>query len=126
MIATRVERQTGLEPAASGLGSRRSTIELLPQNDAVFPGRHLLSFRTRPAFTDGSCPAYQLFIQRQGSCKLPLFRHGLSPSSSVTHFRFATVRYYPNHSTGLERIAGIEPAFPAWEAGVLPMNHIRR
>ena len=31
MIATRVERQTGLEPAASGLGSRRSTIELLPQ-----------------------------------------------------------------------------------------------
>ena len=25
----------------------------------------------------------------------------------------------------LERTTGIEPAFPAWEAGVLPLNHIR-
>ena len=24
----------------------------------------------------------------------------------------------------LEQITGVEPAFPAWEAGVLPMNHI--
>ena len=23
-----------------------------------------------------------------------------------------------------KQITGIEPAFPAWEAGVLPMNHI--
>ena len=26
--------------------------------------------------------------------------------------------------TKKEQITGIEPAFPAWEAGVLPMNHI--
>ena len=25
----------------------------------------------------------------------------------------------------LERIMGIEPTYPAWEAGVLPMNYIR-
>ncbi len=25
----------------------------------------------------------------------------------------------------LERMTGIEPALPAWEAGVLPMNYIR-
>src|SRR5690606_33891579 len=25
----------------------------------------------------------------------------------------------------LERMTGIEPAFPAWEAGVLPLNYIR-
>ena len=24
-----------------------------------------------------------------------------------------------------KRITGIEPAYPAWEAGVLPMNYIR-
>ena len=23
-----------------------------------------------------------------------------------------------------KQITGVEPAFPAWEAGVLPMNHI--
>ena len=26
----------------------------------------------------------------------------------------------------MERMTGIEPALPAWEAGVLPMNYIRR
>lgn len=26
----------------------------------------------------------------------------------------------------LERMRGIEPPLPAWEAGVLPLNHIRR
>ena len=26
----------------------------------------------------------------------------------------------------LERIAGIEPVTPAWEAGVLPLNYIRK
>ena len=31
--------------------------------------------------------------------------------------------YYSSKS--LERTTGIEPAFPAWEAGVLPLNHIR-
>jgi hypothetical protein len=25
----------------------------------------------------------------------------------------------------MERMTGIEPALPAWEAGVLPLNHIR-
>jgi hypothetical protein len=25
----------------------------------------------------------------------------------------------------LERMTGIEPASPAWEAGILPLNHIR-
>lgn len=25
----------------------------------------------------------------------------------------------------LERMRGIEPPLPAWEAGVLPLNHIR-
>ena len=25
----------------------------------------------------------------------------------------------------LERMMGIEPTYPAWEAGVLPMNYIR-
>ena len=25
----------------------------------------------------------------------------------------------------IKRITGIEPAYPAWEAGVLPMNYIR-
>ena len=24
----------------------------------------------------------------------------------------------------MERMTGVEPAFPAWEASVLPMNHI--
>ena len=28
-------------------------------------------------------------------------------------------------ATTLERIMGIEPTYPAWEAGVLPMNYIR-
>ncbi len=27
---------------------------------------------------------------------------------------------------GLERMTGIEPAFSAWEADVLPLNYIRR
>ena len=26
----------------------------------------------------------------------------------------------------MERMTGIEPALPAWEAGVLPMNYIRK
>jgi hypothetical protein len=26
----------------------------------------------------------------------------------------------------MERMTGIEPALPAWEAGVLPLNHIRK
>ena len=25
----------------------------------------------------------------------------------------------------MKRMTGIEPAYPAWEAGVLPMNYIR-
>ena len=28
-------------------------------------------------------------------------------------------------ATTMERIMGIEPTYPAWEAGVLPMNYIR-
>ena len=28
-------------------------------------------------------------------------------------------------AAALERIMGIEPTYPAWEAGVLPMNYIR-
>ena len=27
---------------------------------------------------------------------------------------------------GLERMTGIEPAYPAWKAGILPLNYIRR
>ena len=27
---------------------------------------------------------------------------------------------------GLERVKGIEPSCPAWEAGVLPLNYTRR
>ena len=27
--------------------------------------------------------------------------------------------------TKLERVAGIEPAYPAWKAGVLPLNYTR-
>jgi hypothetical protein len=26
----------------------------------------------------------------------------------------------------MERVTGIEPAYPAWEAGVLPLNYTRR
>ena len=26
----------------------------------------------------------------------------------------------------LERMKGIEPSYPAWEAGVLPLNYIRK
>ena len=28
------------------------------------------------------------------------------------------------HDIVLKQITGVEPAFPAWEASVLPMNHI--
>ena len=39
-----------------------------------------------------------------------------------THQRECAFYY---SSKPLERTTGIEPAFPAWEAGVLPLNHIR-
>ena len=34
-------------------------------------------------------------------------------------------RKRPTVCGGMERIMGIEPTYPAWEAGVLPMNYIR-
>jgi hypothetical protein len=30
-----------------------------------------------------------------------------------------------DHMEGMERMTGIEPAFSAWEADVLPLNYIR-
>lgn len=34
------------------------------------------------------------------------------------------VIYRPEKEVQKKQIRGIEPPFPAWEAGVLPMNHI--
>ena len=40
---------------------------------------------------------------------------------------FQMFRLYNKYALKMElkkQITGVEPAFPAWEAGVLPMNHI--
>ena len=41
-----------------------------------------------------------------------------------THNEGSVVRDVPRHHT--ERMTGIEPAFSAWEADVLPLNYIRK
>ena len=35
LVGKRLERETGIEPATNGLGSRYSTIELLPPNPLI-------------------------------------------------------------------------------------------
>ena len=35
------------------------------------------------------------------------------------------VLYHLSYASHMERVAGIEPAQPAWKAGVLPLNYTR-
>jgi hypothetical protein len=44
----------------------------------------------------------------------------------ITPFRSANCKLLTaNFSQDLERVAGIEPAWPAWKAGTLPLSYTR-
>ena len=51
-------------------------------------------------------------------------QEGLSPAESLDAPSPSAVRL--SGAEGLERVTGIEPAFSAWEADVLPLNYTRR
>ena len=36
------------------------------------------------------------------------------------------MQYLAARPEGMERVMGIEPTYPAWKAGVLPLNYTRR
>ena len=38
----------------------------------------------------------------------------------------ARIQYLAARPEGMERVMGIEPTYPAWKAGVLPLNYTRR
>ena len=38
----------------------------------------------------------------------------------------ARMQYLAARPEGMERVMGIEPTYPAWKAGVLPLNYTRR
>ena len=38
----------------------------------------------------------------------------------------ARIQYFAARPEGMERVMGIEPTYPAWKAGVLPLNYTRR
>ena len=38
----------------------------------------------------------------------------------------ARMQYLAARPEGMERVMGIEPTYPAWKAGVLPLNYARR
>ena len=50
---------------------------------------------------------------------LLLRRQLLYPAELLAHMRCTRMRL-------LERVMGIEPTYPAWKAGVLPLNYTRR
>src|SRR5690349_2910419 len=54
--------------------------------------------------------------------------HGADPRTTENRFRPADMRLVSSGVdwTGRERVTGIEPAFSAWEADVLPLNYTRR
>ena len=47
------------------------------------------------------------------------------PWSEVIEKVQSCVRTHNSRREKVERMTGIEPALPAWEAGVLPLNYIR-
>ena len=55
MTREKLERETGIEPATNGLGSRYSTIELLPRSTEIIPceiatQRNPIALRERRVF----------------------------------------------------------------------------
>ncbi len=51
--------------------------------------------------------------------------HALMAIGSVPHGRELPDWYERQGSWGLERETGIEPAYPAWKAGALPLSYSR-
>lgn len=47
-------------------------------------------------------------------------------SDNHRHHVFLSNSLYKTVNTTMEPVTGIEPAFPAWEAGVLPLHHAGR
>lgn len=92
------------------------------KNDGVggYQNRYKFFLKTSPIFAQKNKPIYGRFIF----------------SSTFAGISFPCVDYLfdyllitelpkrPIYRHFQEQITGIEPAFPAWEASVLPMNHI--
>ena len=57
---------------------------------------------------------------------LRLRRPLLYPAELQTHIIVSPVISDSSHLDVRERVMGIEPTYPAWKAGVLPLNYTRR
>ena len=60
-------------------------------------------------------PCYQLEMARQEGLEPPTYCLEGSCSIQLSYWRIS-----------MERVTGIGPAYPAWKAGVLPLNYTRR
>ena len=49
-----------------------------------------------------------------------------SRNFDIAAYQIASSHHSTRDSQVLERVTGIEPALPAWEAGVLPLNYTRK
>ncbi len=59
---------------------------------------------------------------------LPIINVQRAKAQHLCHFSHLSEEYKKKTARGclfLERVKGIEPSYPAWEADVLPMNYTR-
>jgi hypothetical protein len=50
----------------------------------------------------------------------------LYPAELLAHIVLIRFTRWKKHGAFLERVMGIEPTYPAWKAGVLPLNYTRK
>ena len=60
-------------------------------------------------------------VARQEGFEPPTYCLEGSCSILLSYWRIS----YAPHPTAMERVMGIEPTYPAWKAGVLPLNYTR-
>ena len=73
---------------------------------------------------DHSRPAScQINLARQEGLEPPAYCLEGSCSIQLSYWRISN-RHAP--ACSMERVMGIEPTYPAWKAGVLPLNYTRR
>ena len=99
-----LERETGIEPATNGLGSRYSTIELLPLRLQLYCGRRVRGSASAPYILASSAPALAAgcdsarmrhFFGHPSASSLPAFGRQPGGSNSLRLRQFtATPRRY--------------------------------
>ena len=90
--------RVGLEPTTTRLTAECSTIELSRNNQNLLQVQY--------------CQSRIIYAETSEKVPVKYVTAHKSRKYNMLHFR------------PLKQITGVEPAFPAWEASVLPMNHI--